>query len=472
MYSYDDRVVVFRSPRSLVLRRATAATRELIGALSAGVPAGELGADRLGTVHQGLVKRLGPNLVHRFSCGGRELMRVEPAGRTGIDVSPRPLSGGDLRLSRFALMRAVDSGLLVESPRSGARVIVTDADVWSLLFALDRTQGADGGVPQCRGLDPEVVAGLLGVLLRLDLLDEQRPTAASEPRFTEDDDASLRQWQFHDLLFHVHGRTSSPQELRFLDELPPQPAIKPETAGAVVELHRPRRADIHALDPRITSVIESRRSVTSYGAEPLTAGQLGEFLYRTARVKSRYGAREGLYYDWDSRPPYERTRRPYPSAGASYELELYVTVLRCAGIAPGSYHYDPLRHCLRLVNDSEQDNARLLASVSLPGTPDVVLTITSRIHRLTWNYASSAVTLTFQHVGALHQTMYLVATAMRLAPCALKGTEDPGAVTEALALPALEEVVVGAFALGSPPDDPRPAATTSSRWQPVNDADW
>lgn len=83
VYSYDDRVVVFRSPRSLVLRRATAATRELIGALSAGVPAGELGADRLGTVHQGLVKRLGPNLVHRFSCGGRELMRVEPAGENG-----------------------------------------------------------------------------------------------------------------------------------------------------------------------------------------------------------------------------------------------------------------------------------------------------------------------------------------------------------------------------------------------------
>ena len=34
------------------------------------------------------------------------------------------------------------------------------------------------------------------------------------------------------------------------------------------------------------------------------------------------------------------TVRPYPSAGAGYELELYLAVDKCEGLARGFYHYD------------------------------------------------------------------------------------------------------------------------------------
>ena len=38
--------------------------------------------------------------------------------------------------------------------------------------------------------------------------------------------------------------------------------------------------------------------------------------------------------------------RPYPSAGASSELELYLSVDICEGLAPGFYHYDAGAHAL------------------------------------------------------------------------------------------------------------------------------
>ena len=38
--------------------------------------------------------------------------------------------------------------------------------------------------------------------------------------------------------------------------------------------------------------------------------------------------------------------RPYRGGGALHELELYVAVNACDGMAPGLYHYDPLPHRL------------------------------------------------------------------------------------------------------------------------------
>jgi hypothetical protein len=58
--------------------------------------------------------------------------------------------------------------------------------------------------------------------------------------------------------------------------------------------------------------------------------------------------------------------------------------------------------------------------------------------------------LILKHVGVLYQTMYCVATAMNLAPCALGGG-DSLAFTEATGRDPLEEPCVGEFLLGSRP---------------------
>ena len=76
---------------------------------------------------------------------------------------------------------------------------------------------------------------------------------------------------------------------------------------------------------------------------PITLAELARFLDGTARVQSRWNSKLDL---GDGGPMVEYAARPYPSAGASYELELYLAVDKCEGLARGFYHYDAGAHAL------------------------------------------------------------------------------------------------------------------------------
>jgi SagB-type dehydrogenase family enzyme len=131
-----------------------------------------------------------------------------------------------------------------------------------------------------------------------------------------------------------------------------------------------------------------------------------------------------------------------------YELELYLTVNRVHGIDAGCYYYDPLNHRLIAVPVADNVKERLLASAAWAAAsdvaPDVLITVSSRLERLSWKYSGIAYSLTLKNLGALFQTMYLVATAMELAPCAL-GATDTNLASEAYGLHEMTEVPVGEF---------------------------
>jgi len=74
--------------------------------------------------------------------------------------------------------------------------------------------------------------------------------------------------------------------------------------------------------------------------------------------------------------------------------------------------------------------------------------LTSRFQRLSWKYRGIAYAVTLKNVGVLYQTMYLVATAMGLAPCALGGGDAEGFALAAGTDPLVESSV-GEFLLGS-----------------------
>ena len=91
-------------------------------------------------------------------------------------------------------------------------------------------------------------------------------------------------------------------------------------------------------DIPFTAVVESRRSVRDSTLRLIRLEELSEFLYRVARIRRAF--------EWDG---VQYTDRPYPSGGASYELELYLTINKAAGIDRGVYYYNPALHALQLV---------------------------------------------------------------------------------------------------------------------------
>ena len=180
------------------------------------------------------------------------------------------------------------------------------------------------------------------------------------------------------------------------------------------------------------------------GETPMTLTQLGEFLWRTARVQASVPA--------DSLHLYEATLRPTPSGGASHELELYLTVTGCLGLEPGFYHYDPLAHELEHLSDLGPLQQSMLQDAMLASglqqAPDVLITIAARFGRVAWKYQGLAYALTQKHVGALYQQMYLVATALGLAPCAL-GSGNSATFATATGMDYFSETSVGDFLLSA-----------------------
>jgi SagB-type dehydrogenase family enzyme len=78
--------------------------------------------------------------------------------------------------------------------------------------------------------------------------------------------------------------------------------------------------------------------------------------------------------------------------------------------------------------------------------PQVLIVITARFQHLAWKYESIAYAVRLKHVGASCQTMYLVATAMNLAPCS---SGDYNLFAKAAGYNYYAETFVGDFVLGS-----------------------
>ena len=85
-------------------------------------------------------------------------------------------------------------------------------------------------------------------------------------------------------------------------------------------------------NPRITNstflrVLDDRKSIRNYGSRHVTVNDLSYLLYHSARIKKVYRSEEGTL-----------TKRPYPSGGARYPLEIYVVNNSINGIQRG-IHY-------------------------------------------------------------------------------------------------------------------------------------
>jgi oxazoline/thiazoline dehydrogenase len=354
--------------------------------------------------------------------------------------APAPLEPSTVVvLSRFAILRRRprSNALVVESPLAHARVVLHAPAAARIVASLDGDASLQRLAPAA-GLDPSCAVAIAGLLVRAGMAGEPGSLA-------EDSDPALRQWDFHDLLFHSRSRAGRHDELvggnyRFLGEIAPQPAVKRAPWPVTIPLPRPDLGAVALRDPPLTTAIELRRSIRLHRAHPIGLARLGEFLFRVARVRSHLdGGDKG-----------ELTSRPYPSGGASYELECYAVIGGGAGVAAGMYWYDPVGHGLCLVREPDADTRALLDAAWMStggnGRPQILFVLAARFARVSWKYDAIAYATILKNTGVVYSTMYLVATAMGLAPCAV-GLGDADLFARAAGTSWAEESSVGEFML-------------------------
>ncbi len=383
-------------------------------------------------------------ICHTITAHADPLATVVPTSPAYRFAPAEPAPNEPYSLSRFAYLHRERTQFVLESPLAHAKIVLHDGKALALLHAL-------AGIPTldvlCQTL-PEIprasTALFVGLLLSCALISRVNPDGEIQ------ETPALTQWAFHDLLFHARSRQGRHANaygatFRFLQKIEPLPAVKPPMTDEAICLYKPNLDALQVSDVPFTRVLETRRSIRKHGAELITVEQLGAFLYRTARIRTIEKQQE----------EYERSNRPYPGGGACYELEVYVVANGCRGLAAGLYHYDPQSHQLyRLTGRTAEVEALLKqACLATPqeDLPQLLIVLTARFQRVAWKYDAMAYAAILKHVGVLLQTMYLVATAMELAPCALGGG-DADLFAAATGTDYYAETSVGEFILGSRPD--------------------
>jgi SagB-type dehydrogenase family enzyme len=394
--------------------------------------------------------------------GGLQLLRVSVLSNNEPLATLVPISmyfeyasrtvqaGVRYGLSRFAYARVEAGEMIVESPLSHARLVLHDQRASALALAL-AAPTSNAALKQVPNLATSAADQLMTLMLNAGMLTAFKESGNS----AEQDDPSLRTWEFHDLLFHSRSREGRHDgaiggTYRFAGDIDPPAAFKSVSADHVVPLNRPDLERRKREDAPFALVQDQRRSIREYDDRPITVEQLSEFLYRVGRVT----ACEEAEIQTPAGPlPMDFAHRPYPGGGALYELEIYLAVEACEKLEAGLYHYLPQRHELRRVAGLTSDVSELLSGAARGAGIDrdglqVLVILAARFQRVMWKYASIAYATILKNAGVLYQTMYLVATAMELAPCGL-GCGNADLFARAAGTSYYEETSVGEFLLAS-----------------------
>ena len=308
------------------------------------------------------------------------------------------------------------------------RRIAIDPDLIRLLARLDGWTSID----EIRAAGCRVAGGLLDRLVAAGLVECTTAGNGRTPGLEDDDPRML--WNPFDLAVQRNTNRGGLREQAMAN-------------GATPRLHASRSsAPPVALPPpavelpdALGEVLQRRRSVRRYGSRALRLDELSTLLHHAARVVSSRPA--------DAAP--SEALRPFAGAGARSELEIYVLADNVEELAPGAYWYDPFAHHLELVRTCDEHQERIQRGVSaaaggLERTPPATLLITAVFGRIMQRYEWVGLGLIYKDCGCLLQNLYLVATAMGLAPCAI-GTGEELENSRWLGLDPVVEAQVGCF---------------------------
>jgi SagB-type dehydrogenase family enzyme len=369
------------------------------------------------------------------------------------DYWPRAPQLGDtdvVVLSRFAYMRRRGNDLVLESPRAGALFRICNPKVATGVAML----ATPHQIKQLRRQDSFPGVELLALLMDCQILFNVDSVHDNALRPAEGDD-NLVLWDFHDLLFHTRsteGRHANPLGgvYPYARVMPPLEAVRPRWPGHKIELSKFSTENPQAMSP-IARLLRERHSTRIFDDQrPITLAEVSRFLDGTSRVQSNWTSKLDA---GDDGPVIEYAAKPYPSGGGSYELELYLAVDKCEGLARGFYHYDAGGHALVPIDVRAEELEAMLTGAELamgaPAKPQILITMAARFGRVSWKYSSLAYALILKDVGVLLQTLYLMATDMGLGGCAI-GSTNVDLFAKMTGIEFHVEGPVGQFAVGRP----------------------
>ena len=194
----------------------------------------------------------------------------------------------------------------------------------------------------------------------------------------------------------------------------PQPPLQWPVPEAATRISLPEPKLTGTTQHDLPGLLERRRSLREYSAEPISLDELSYLLWATQGVR-----------EVTDRPA---TIRPVPSAGARHAFETHLLINRVGDLEPGLYRYVALEHAL-IEADMTAATAAGIGSACRNSQPlcaasAVTFLWVAITERMTWLYSERA--FRFLHLDAGHvcQNLYLAADTIGSGVCAIGGFND------------------------------------------------
>lgn len=181
----------------------------------------------------------------------------------------------------------------------------------------------------------------------------------------------------------------------------------------------------------------NRRSVRQFNGLPISQEQLSYLLFSSAGLLN---VNNSIDY----------SRRPYPSAGARYPLEIYPLVLNCTELEKGLYHYNVKEDCLEIILKEDLEKWLMKASggETLLKKASIIFIITGVLDRTRIKYRDRGYRYALIEAGHLGQNISLLTAELGLGCCPLGGFID-SAVNELLDISFQKEFTLYLLAVGT-----------------------
>lgn len=194
--------------------------------------------------------------------------------------------------------------------------------------------------------------------------------------------------------------------------------------------------DIEISTSKLIGILRKRRSIRQFSDASISKKELYFILFSSC----------GLTYLGET---FDDSRRPYPSAGARYPLEVYPIILNCKEIKKGLYHYNVKENCLELLLQEDLSTwlIKTIGGERWIKNSAVVFIITSVLDRTRIKYGDRGYRYSLIEVGHVGQNICLLATELGLGICPLGGYIDTE-VNKLLDIDLQKEVALYLIAIG------------------------
>lgn len=185
----------------------------------------------------------------------------------------------------------------------------------------------------------------------------------------------------------------------------------------------PRSPKIHLSKPSLPNVslqdaFLNRITTRTFSQKPIPMASLGSLLYWSA------GMIHGMLKNG------EDGRRPYPSGGARYPIEIYVSSGNLEHVEDGVFHYNAREHALERMRDGRAKKIQEAQSQDFAKKAPAFILFSLQKERVMEKYGTLGYKLGMLEAGHIGQNVYLAASALNMGTLALGGMDYAAASRE------------------------------------------